>query len=190
MDERTLRVAVLLAAHAIFLSAAALRIVRGTRGHQLVARSPWWISYYPPLVWLPFVLAYVYPVPIDIDGGLRLAGLAICWAAALFGAWAMWSLGRGYGIKLDVFEGAPLKTDGPYALVRHPMYLGIVTYHVGAILALESVLLAVATLAYVLPLTALRIGAEESVLREAFGERYAAYQRAVPALVPRPRRSR
>lgn len=187
MDERTLRIAVLLAAHVIFLSAAALRIVRGSRAHQLVARSAWWITYYPPLVWLPFLVAYVFPVPVEIDRGLRIAGLAVCWLAAIFGAWAMWSLGRGYGIKLDVFEGAALKTDGPYAISRHPMYLGILVYHLGAILALESALLAVATIAYVLPLTAARIAAEDSVLAEAFGERYAAYRRAVPALVPLPR---
>src|SRR2546430_10251480 len=40
VDERTLRIAVLLSAHVIFLSAAALRIIRGQRGHELVASAP------------------------------------------------------------------------------------------------------------------------------------------------------
>ena len=44
--SRTLKIAVLVAAHAIFLSAGALRILRGQRGHQLVAKAPWWIEFF------------------------------------------------------------------------------------------------------------------------------------------------
>ena len=184
MDDRALHIAVLLSAHVIFLSAAALRIIRGQRGHQLVTRAPWWVQYYPPLVWLPFLVAYFAPIPLDIDRNVQLGGLAIAMASALFAAWAMWSLGTSYGIRLDVFAGHRLKTDGPYAIVRHPMYLGIVLFHVGATLAFESLLLLAATLLYVVPLTAIRIAYEERVLREAFGDRYADYQRAVPPLLP------
>jgi len=50
MDDPSIRIAVLLSAHVIFLSAAALRIVRGQRGHLLRTEAPWWIQYYPPLV--------------------------------------------------------------------------------------------------------------------------------------------
>lgn len=184
MDDRSLRIAVLLSAHLIFLSAGALRILRGRRAHLLVTDAPWWIQYYPPLVWLPFVIAYVQPLAIDLDQSLRFVGLAIAVASAAFAAWAMWSLGRSYGIRMDVFEGHVLKTDGPYAVVRHPMYLGIVLFHLGASLVLESPLLIAATALFVVPLTALRIGAEERVLREAFGERYLRYAERVPVLIP------
>ncbi len=184
MDDRSLRIAVLVAAHLIFLSAGALRILRGQRAHLLVADAPWWIQYYPPLVWLPFVVAYVQPLAIDLNQTLRLVGLAVAVTSAAFAAWAMWSLGRSYGIRMDVFEGHSLKTDGPYALVRHPMYLGIVLFHVGASLAMESPLLLVATALFVAPFTALRISAEENVLKDAFGERYLRYAEHVPALIP------
>ena len=187
MDDRALRIAVLLSAHVIFLSAGALRILRGRRAHLVTTRAPWPVQYYPPLVWLGFVIAYVQPVVVELGPGVRLAGLALALGSALFAAWAMWSLGPGYGIRLDVFADHRLKTDGPYAIVRHPMYLGIVMFHVGATLALESGLLLVATAFVVVPLTALRIAYEERVLREAFGERYASYQRTVPPLLPLPR---
>jgi protein-S-isoprenylcysteine O-methyltransferase Ste14 len=184
MDDRSLRIAVLLSAHVIFLSAAALRILRGQRAHRLVANAPWWIQYYPPLVWLPFVVAYAQPLAIDLDQTLRYVGLAIAVVSAVFAAWGMWSLGRSYGIRMDVFEGHALKTDGPYRLVRHPMYLGIVLFHAGASLAMESSLLLAITALFVLPYTAVRIAAEEKVLREAFGERYLRYAERVPALIP------
>jgi len=184
MDDRSIRIAVLLAGHVIFLSAAALRILRGQRAHQLVAEAPVWVQYYPPLVWLPFLVAYVQPFPVELTEGIRYAGIAIAVVAALFAAWAMWSLGRSYGIRMDVFEGHTLKTDGPYAVVRHPMYLGIVLFHIGASLALQSPLLLAATALFVVPFTAIRIVAEEKVLRHAFGERYVRYAERVPALLP------
>ncbi|HZP97085.1 MAG TPA: hypothetical protein VFC31_12205 [Candidatus Limnocylindria bacterium] len=148
MDDRTLRIAVLLSAH-LFLSAAALRVLHGRRGYQLVTGSAWWIQYYPPLVWLPFLLAYLQPLPTDLDRSVRYAGLSLCVASGAFAAWAMWSLGKSYGIRMDIF-------------------------------------VLIATLVYVVPLTAIRIAREERVPAEAFGERYAAYQRDVPVLLPYP----
>ena len=133
---------------------------------------------------LPFVVAYVQPVPVDLDRTVQYAGLALCIGSAAFAAWAMWSLGRSYGIRMDIFEGHRLVTEGPYRVVRHPMYLGILLFHVGASLALESTLLLAATLLYVVPLTAIRIVAEDKVLAAAFGESFGSYRRRVPTLLP------
>jgi protein-S-isoprenylcysteine O-methyltransferase Ste14 len=191
MDDRSIRIAVLLSAHVIFLSAAALRIVRGQRGHLLRTEALWWIQYYPPLVWIPFVLVYAQVawlpslVPAaNLTPGAQLAGFGLALVSALFAAWGMWTLGRSYGIRLDLFEGHTLKTDGAFALVRHPMYLGIVLFHLGAAVALESVPLLVLAAIVVVPLTLARIAAEEAVLREGFGTRHVEYARRVRALIP------
>lgn len=184
MDDRALRISVLLAAHVIFLSAGALRIIRGERGHLLRSRDAWWLQYYPPLVWVPFLFAYFVPFPIDLPMPVRLAGLAIAIASALFAAWAMWSLGKSYGIRMDLFAGHRLVTGGPYRITRHPMYLGIVSFHIGATMAMESLALLAITLLYVIPFTALRIRAEDNVLAEGFGEQFRSFAGRVPALVP------
>jgi protein-S-isoprenylcysteine O-methyltransferase Ste14 len=184
MDDRSLRIGALLAAHMVFLSAAALRLLRGQRKHMLRSTGPWYIQYYPPLVWIPFAIAYFYPVPVDLPMALRYVGLAIAIASAAFAAWAMWSLGKSYGIRMDLFEGHRLVTSGPYRLTRHPMYLGIVSFHIGATLAMQSLLLLVITLAYVIPLTVMRIRAEDKVLAEGFGEEFRTFTGRVPTLVP------
>ncbi|HEY8806347.1 MAG TPA: isoprenylcysteine carboxylmethyltransferase family protein [Candidatus Limnocylindria bacterium] len=191
MDDRALRIAVLLSAHVIFLSAAALRIIRSQRGHLLRTEAAWWIQYYPPLVWLPFVLVYAQVawlpslIPAaDLAPAAQLAGFALALSSALFAAWGMWTLGRSYGIRLDLFDGHTLKTDGAFALVRHPMYLGIVLFNIGAAIALESLALLVLTAIVVVPFTIARIAAEDGVLREAFGTRHVEYARRVPALMP------
>jgi protein-S-isoprenylcysteine O-methyltransferase Ste14 len=75
-------------------------------------------------------------------------------------------------------------TDGPYRVTRHPMYLGIVSFHVGATVAMESLALLVITLVYVIPFTALRIRAEDAVLATGFGDQFQMFARRVPALVP------
>jgi protein-S-isoprenylcysteine O-methyltransferase Ste14 len=154
--------------------------------------APWWIQYYPPLVWVPFVLVYAQvawlPSLVPAAGltlGTQLAGLGLALASAIFAAWGMWTLGAGYGIRLDLFEGHTLKTDGAFALVRHPMYLGIMLFHLGAAVALESIPLLTLTAIIVVPFTLERIAAEETVLREGFGTQHAEYARRVPPLIPR-----
>src|SRR5436190_19903931 len=113
MDDRALRIAVLLAPHIILLSAGAPRILRGERKHLVRSHAPWYLHYYPPLVWIPFVVAYFFPVAVDLPMTVRLAGLAIAVASALFAAWAMWSLGNGYGIRMDLHEGHRDLPEGP-----------------------------------------------------------------------------
>src|SRR5256885_12018035 len=139
MDDRALRISVLLAAHIVFLSAGALRIIRGERGHLLRSQGGWWLQYYPPLVWIPFVVAYFFPFPVDLPLAVRLAGLAIAIVSALFAAWAMWSLGKSYGIRMDLFEGHLLVTGGPYRLPRRPLVFRILFFAFGAPVGLEGV---------------------------------------------------
>ena len=188
MDDRTFRIAIVLIGHVMWLSAAALRLLRGGRALGLSRRSGWLVEQYPVLVWIPLVVATFFLTgQTDLGPGWQLAGVAIALAGSLFAAWSMWTLGRGYGVRTDVYDGAQLKTDGTYALVRHPMYLGMLDYHVGASLALESVALLFATALIVVPYTALRIAAEERVLASAFGGAWTSYAARIPALVPLPR---
>ena len=188
MDDRTLRIAIIVIGHIMWLSTAALRFVRGSRGYSLRAQAPWWVSFYPPLVWVPLVVATLFiKGERELDDSLQVVGLVTAFVGSTFGAWSMWSLGKAYGATLDLFAGHRLKTNGPFAVVRHPMYLAIIVYHVGAALALESLsVLAVAAL-FVVPYTAIRIGYEERVLRDGFGADYEAYSARTPMLLPLPR---
>lgn len=188
MDDRQIRAAIIVIGHVMWLSAAALRIIRGDRTAAESQRASWAVEHYPIVVWIPLVLATFFAMDqAELPDAWQLAGIGIALAGSLFAAWSMWTLGRGYGVKTDVFAAEELRTSGPFSVVRHPMYLGILDFHVGASLAFESLALLLATVLLVLPYTTLRIAAEERVLRAAFGERWAAYARRVPALMPLPR---
>src|SRR3990170_320233 len=93
VDDRTLRAAIIVIGHFMWLSTAALRLLRGDRAHRVQQRSHWLVELYP----------------------------------------------------------------------------------VGASLALESLALLAITALLIVPYTAMRVGAEERVLRAAFGSEYDAY---------------
>lgn len=188
VDDRTLRAAIVVIGHFMWLSTAALRLLRGDRAHRVQQRSHSLIELYPVLVWIPLVFATFFFVgQVELEDTVQLAGVGLALVGSLFAAWTMWSLGKSYGVRTDVFEGHQLTASGPFALVRHPQMLGIITYHLGASLALESLALLAITAFAIVPYTAIRIGAEERVLRVAFGPEYDAYATRVPRLVPLPR---
>jgi protein-S-isoprenylcysteine O-methyltransferase Ste14 len=117
-------------------------------------------------------------IPPDSWWHLWLRGLA--WATFLAGAffrfWAtLWLGGR---------KEKELVYQGPYSLVRHPLYLGSLLIGAGAGLFLESLafelLLVVVALVYVTG----TIRVEEDVLRSRFGEAYDQYAARVPRFWP------
>lgn len=111
------------------------------------------------------------------------SGSAITACGLLFSVWARRRLGKNWSQAVTVKEGHELVTSGPYALVRHPIYAGLLLAFFGTAVARGEWrgLLAVA-----LVFGALwhKLGLEESWMRAQFGESYEAYSRRVAALVP------
>jgi protein-S-isoprenylcysteine O-methyltransferase Ste14 len=94
-------------------------------------------------------------------------------------------LGKQWSLSARVLDEHDLITTGPYRLVRHPIYTGML----GMLLAtglgvgrMPTFLLGAATYVWG---TLLRTRVEERLLRATFGERYDDYARRVPALLPR-----
>lgn len=106
-------------------------------------------------------------VPIGPQVLLRGVGLLLVVAGAVIRLWAVRTLGVFFSVKLVLQPDQPLITAGPYRVVRHPSYTGVLVAAVGIALALNSYAV-VAVLP--LPLVAayvLRIKAEERFLRRA-----------------------
>ncbi len=112
------------------------------------------------------------------------------WSAALvtfagmaFSVWARVHLGGNWSGIVTVKRDHELICDGPYAIVRHPIYTGLLLAIVGSAMArgewrgVVAIAIAVWTLWR-------KLGVEERWMAERFGQRYEAYRRRVPALVP------
>ena len=121
----------------------------------------------------------------------RLLGAVLLVLATGFTIWARVALGTMWSSSPVAKEGHVLRTDGPYAVSRHPIYTGIL----GMLLAM-AIALGFGAWLYVIVLVIvffeLRIRAEEQLLNEAFPGVYEEYRRRVPQLIPgvRPRSRR
>jgi protein-S-isoprenylcysteine O-methyltransferase Ste14 len=129
--------------------------------------------------WLPAVLIIRFAPAGSV---LPLFGMASVAAGLGFAGWARWHLGRNWSGWITVKDDHALIRTGPYRVVRHPIYSGLLLALAGTALAIGEWrgLLAVASavLGFVLKL---RI--EEARMRETFPE-YERYRRQVAALIP------
>lgn len=125
------------------------------------------------------------------DGAVAFAGAVLALTGALFAAWAKTRLGRLFSTQLGVQEGHELVTNGPYAVVRHPIYLGLIDFIIGSALYLNDVALLGVAFLFVLYFTA-QIRIEERFFAAHFGAAWTQYTARTPALFPRvlPRRGK
>lgn len=122
-------------------------------------------------------------LPPAAETALAWTGTLLTLAGAGLAVWARFRLGRWFSGTFGVKEGHVLVTDGPYGLVRHPMYTGFLAMLAGAALAHDSALTLV--LAVFLAVSFfLHTVYEETLFEQHFGAAYFDYERRVPRLVP------
>jgi protein-S-isoprenylcysteine O-methyltransferase Ste14 len=104
-------------------------------------------------------------------------------AGLLFTVWARLYLGRNWSGSVTIKQEHELVTSGPYALVRHPIYTGLLLALLGSTLALGDWR---AVLAFGLAAGALwrKLRVEERWMRQQFGDAYQSYSQRVAALIP------
>lgn len=95
----------------------------------------------------------------------------------LFGLRQVWNRLRGKS-----YEPPKFYIPALYQVVRHPLYVGWLTiFWAAPTMTVAHLVFALTTTAYIL----IAIQLEERDLVDAFGERYIAYRRATPMLIPR-----
>jgi protein-S-isoprenylcysteine O-methyltransferase len=108
---------------------------------------------------------------------LLVAGTALRWAAIR----ALW---RYFTVSVSILEGQGVVRRGPYGVVRHPSYTGLLLRYLGFGLAFANWVSAALIFLPLLAATLYRIRVEEEALLAHFGEEYAAYARETKRLVP------
>jgi protein-S-isoprenylcysteine O-methyltransferase Ste14 len=132
-----------------------------------------------PRIPLPWLYRQLWPTgiwPFCVGAAVTVLGL-------LFAVWARQYLGSNWSHAVTVMQGHDLITTGPYALVRHPIYTGILTGFLGTAIALSQVR---GVIGFVLIFLVLwpKLRMEEEWMRSHFGEMYTTYAHQTAALVP------
>jgi len=131
--------------------------------------------------------------PTRIAGHSLLDGLlaprTLVTAVTIFGAvglffWAARTMGANWSIVARTRQDHQLVTSGPFALVRHPIYLGMLLFLLSLAAATgHERALALAVPVFVIG-TLIRTRSEEALLRAQFGEAYLAYAARVKRFIP------
>jgi len=136
------------------------------------------------LMWKPLP----FTVSPDLSLLLRGVGVVFTGGGAALWFWARRILGAMMGVSTG--STAQLQVDhkliqhGPYALVRHPMYLGYWLVLVGLVATYRTWTPLVFLILMLISLSR-RAGREEQALESAFGGEWRTYAARVPMFVPR-----
>lgn len=136
------------------------------------------------LMWLPH-----FPVPVLGARFMPLLawafwlGAALTVAGLLFSVWARNHIGTNWSAIVTIKQDHQLIISGPYALVRHPIYTGLLLAFIGSALARGEWR---GVLAVVIAFAAFwrKLRLEERWMHEQFGDAYSAYSSRVAALIP------
>ena len=152
--------------------------------------SPWFYLITAALFFGACYFGWV-PLPKMVSTQIRawmlVLGSFLYFPGLLFVLWSRYALGSNYfpstGFGVQLFANHQLITSGPYAIVRHPMYVGLILGAFGSMLIYFT--WTTLCFACIAPFFTVRARREEAALAEEFGDLWQAYCNRVPAFIPR-----
>ena len=141
-----------------------------------------------------YAVCFVFHRPFfsPLAGSSRSADAALAIMVVSLAAGSDWfclvaarQLGKQWALAARVVEGHELIRQGPYAVVRNPIYLAMFVNLLAAAMAFSRWPGFIAALGIFYAGTEIRIRSEEKLMRATFGEEFEEYAQRVPAFLPR-----
>ncbi len=124
--------------------------------------------------------AFLFPLP----GGLRWVGFTLGIISVVFWIWTQIHLDTQWSAQLRLTKNHHLITTGPYAYVRHPLYLAMIGWAACvSLITANWIFVAVCVLS--IAGVGWRIPKEEQMMIEAFGDEYTAYMQRTGRFFPK-----
>jgi protein-S-isoprenylcysteine O-methyltransferase Ste14 len=145
----------------------------------------WFLGFRVALIVITLVLIHTRSLR-----GYRLTGDPVLWAAGLalwalglgLAVWARLYIGRNWGLPMSRKDDPELVTSGPYTMVRHPIYSGVILALIGTAVALSAYwFMAVVLFGGYFIFSATR---EERYMTTVFPDSYPDYKRSTKMLIP------
>lgn len=139
-----------------------------------------------------FVIPLVYSVTNWLDfanyslpGWLGWLGVLLLALALFIFARSHIDLKSNWSPTLEIRADHTLITNGIYSIIRHPMYASQWVFVISQMLLLQNWLAGPIGLIVFIPFYFLRVGAEEKMMLDTFGEQYRAYMNKTGSVIPR-----
>jgi protein-S-isoprenylcysteine O-methyltransferase Ste14 len=158
-----------------------------------IQREGWWYAVVRAIGSLALIIFLVlYAIKpswfdflvVPLPDWLRWTGVALGVISFGLYAWAQDTLGKEWSPHLQMRDKHYLITTGPYARIRHPIYLALIGFLAGIALVSANWFF-IALLLVSIVVLGLRIPKEEQMLNEEFGEEYQAYMQKTGSLFPK-----
>jgi protein-S-isoprenylcysteine O-methyltransferase len=145
------------------------------------------------VIWMVIIMSVAAGVFIAMNwaaGALPLGQMFACVGVLLFVVglllrwWAIITLGRFFTVDVTIEKDHELVERGPFRVVRHPSYTGVLLAFVGFALTLRNWAALLVILVPIFAAFIRRMNVEEDALSRALGSSYADYMRRTKRLVP------
>lgn len=148
------------------------------------------------LYWFPIIIALALMGPgkwfgdsilrekfVGHTDTVGLIGLTLAVMGAGFALWSRILLGKNWSIAVQQKEDHELIKTGPYSLVRHPIYSGLLLLFCGHALIVGDYRAILAVLIVFVSFW-FKLKKEEAVLTQVFGDKYVQYKKETKAIIP------
>jgi protein-S-isoprenylcysteine O-methyltransferase Ste14 len=111
-------------------------------------------------------------------------GLGLLWCGIALRFWSFATLGRYFTLTVQTSSDQPVITSGPYRMIRHPSYAGVLLAVAGLGLLLENWLALAILIIGITGCLVFRIRVEERALLDTTGDSYRSYAAGHKRLIP------
>ncbi len=125
----------------------------------------------------------IFANPTMVQGGVAAwAGASVIGLGGLLGLWTLWVF-RSWKLRAELGADHELCTDGPFRLVRHPIYTAMILLALGTAIWVPNGFIwgSILGIAWA---GDQRARAEEAILLDAFGDRYRAFVAQTKRFIP------
>jgi protein-S-isoprenylcysteine O-methyltransferase Ste14 len=147
------------------------------------------ISFYLGILLWTFAPAYMEWSALALPVWARWTGLALGLLSVALNAWSHKTLSQKLGEDFDpvlrLLKVPALVKEGPYANMRHPIYLAFLMMQISVLLLTSNWLIGLSGIAIIVSVILIRVPEEEKLLVEQFGDEYLEYVRHTGRFVPK-----
>jgi protein-S-isoprenylcysteine O-methyltransferase Ste14 len=162
----------------------ALRVRHGATRVSLRAETVFRAMFVGGILLLPLGRTLAPGAVIGGGAWLFAVGAVTAWSGLLLRWWSFVSLGRYFTLVVMTSEDQPVVERGPYRVLRHPSYTGLLLAFAGFGLMLGNWVSTVGAVALVLIAVIYRLRREEAALSAALGDRYGEFAASRARLIP------